>query len=198
VIYHLACQKAQLINHTKHNLLFSLFKFLQEKNINVIVLTLTLVSGLFIPESFTNTGNVASSSLFSHCTTAHYTIKMQENVDPNTSAYIPRSMPLHTGTAACCRGSLSDEWPEHHRFWKKLHHKHNLRHTTETNEAAPEMKHMHRCLTKSGPEKASDIFKTARCCIFPWLVFSPLTDTPGHQIFRDPVPCRMQNQEQSC
>lgn len=155
VIYHLACQKAQSIKHHKAQSSFFSVNILTGKKI-IIVLMFTLVSGLFIPESFADANNTASCLQFSYCTTAHYTIKMEENMDPATSAYTPSRMPPHIGTAAFCRGSLSDEWPEHHWLRKRLNPECNLRHASEINEAAPEMKHVYRCLAKSGPEKDSD------------------------------------------
>lgn len=51
-----------------------------KKNIDIIVLTLTLVSELSIPESFTDAGNVVPD----FCTTGPYTIKMQANRDVKT------------------------------------------------------------------------------------------------------------------
>lgn len=99
---------------------------------NILALTVTVVSGLSIPECYVDAGNAAPAPAICTAPLHHSGVSKQSR----TPGHTPQKMPLSIGTAAFCRGSLLGELPEH------PDHERNLRHPSEANEAAPEIKHV--------------------------------------------------------
>lgn len=135
-------------------------------------------------------GNAASYSQFSYCITAP--IKDASKRGSNHHCVHNLGECLLTGALQLSvKDPYQMSWLENQIFRKRLNHECNLRHAREINEAAPEMKHVYRCLGKQSLEKASDIsFSTYKDASFSHSWFSSHEYLWKLSIYRS---CALQN-----